>query len=306
MGLGPAGVGVGGAARENVFRSSVRAVSRIEVSRPETDTPSREESDRGGQRTQNEAPAEKTGDQKSAPRWQNYCSAPESRGNARAGASKSIALLLPCPLLPVPSRSSSKLDAGSSLSISRATRYHFPGHPLDERGLQRQKGGGLLVSIQERRAAVVPQINRGQPADKPLVQRGLCSSTGLHSISLVRAFTETSRTYVVVGRMGDTRDSCLLGEPLRRRRTLPGSTQPRCPVVRRPDATRPWYVWPGFRFDRSNYHGARKCGFGAKSGSKGTSLNRLDDGSPGHFSQFFAIRLRLSVFDVRIEVCFSL
>ena len=62
MGLGPVRVGVGGAARESVFRSSVRAVSRIEVSRTETDTPSREESNRGSQRTQNEAPAEKTGD----------------------------------------------------------------------------------------------------------------------------------------------------------------------------------------------------------------------------------------------------
>ena len=35
MGLSPARVGVGGAARKSVFRSSVRAVSRIEVPRPE-------------------------------------------------------------------------------------------------------------------------------------------------------------------------------------------------------------------------------------------------------------------------------
>ena len=62
MGLSPARVGVGGAARESVFRSSVRAVSRIEVSRPETYTPSRDESNRGGQRTQNGTPVEKTGD----------------------------------------------------------------------------------------------------------------------------------------------------------------------------------------------------------------------------------------------------
>ena len=75
--------GVGGAARESVFRSSMRAVSRTEVSRPETDTPSQEESNRGNQRTQNEAPAEKTGDQKSTPRRQRYCSAPEARINAR-------------------------------------------------------------------------------------------------------------------------------------------------------------------------------------------------------------------------------
>ena len=62
MGLGPARVGIGGAARESVFCSSARAASRIEVSRPETGTPSREESSRGNQRIQNEAPAENTGD----------------------------------------------------------------------------------------------------------------------------------------------------------------------------------------------------------------------------------------------------
>ena len=54
--------GVGSSACENVFRSSVRAVSRIEVSRTETDTPSREESNCGNQRIQNEAPAAKTVD----------------------------------------------------------------------------------------------------------------------------------------------------------------------------------------------------------------------------------------------------
>ena len=37
----------------------------------------------------------------------------------------------------------------------------FPGHALHEKGLQRQLVVGTLVSNQERRAAVVPQINRG-------------------------------------------------------------------------------------------------------------------------------------------------
>ena len=37
----------------------------------------------------------------------------------------------------------------------------FPGHALHEKGLQRQKGVGPLVNSQERRAAVVPVINRG-------------------------------------------------------------------------------------------------------------------------------------------------
>ena len=47
---------------ENVFRSSARRFPRIGESRPETDAPNRGESNRGSQRPQNEAPAEKTGD----------------------------------------------------------------------------------------------------------------------------------------------------------------------------------------------------------------------------------------------------
>ena len=47
---------------------------------------------------------------------------PESRGNARDGTSKIIALLLPCPLLPVPGGNLSKLDAGSSQSVSGVPR----------------------------------------------------------------------------------------------------------------------------------------------------------------------------------------
>ncbi len=47
---------------ENVFRSSARRFPRIGESRPETDAPNRGESNRGSQRPQNGAPAEKTGD----------------------------------------------------------------------------------------------------------------------------------------------------------------------------------------------------------------------------------------------------
>ena len=50
---------------------------------------------------------------------------PESRGNACAGTCKIIALLLPCPLLPVSGGNLSKLDAGSSKSVSGVTRCHF-------------------------------------------------------------------------------------------------------------------------------------------------------------------------------------
>ena len=87
--------------------------------------------------------------------------APESRENARAGTSKIIALLLPCLLSPVPGGNLSKLDAVSSLSVSGVPRSHFPGHALHEKVLQRQIGVGKLVSIQERRALLVPVINRG-------------------------------------------------------------------------------------------------------------------------------------------------
>ena len=37
----------------------------------------------------------------------------------------------------------------------------IPGHVLHEKGSQRQKGAGLLVSSQEQRALLVPLINRG-------------------------------------------------------------------------------------------------------------------------------------------------
>ena len=47
----------------------------------------------------------------------------------------------------------------------------FPGHAVHEKGLQRQ-GVGPLVGSQERRALLVPVINRFQAADKPpLVKR---------------------------------------------------------------------------------------------------------------------------------------
>ena len=39
-----------------------------------------------------------------------------------------------------------------------------------------------------------------------------------------------------------TRDGCFLGEPIRRRPVLPGPAPPRCPAMRRPDPTGPWYL----------------------------------------------------------------
>ena len=54
--------------------------------------------------------------------------------------------------------------------ISRSYAF-IPGHALHEKGLQRQKGVGPLVGSQERRALLVPVINRLQTGYKPLVNR---------------------------------------------------------------------------------------------------------------------------------------
>ena len=43
------------------------------------------------------------------------------------------------------------------------------GHSLDENGLQQQKSDGLLVSMQDRRAAVVQRISRGYTGCQPRV-----------------------------------------------------------------------------------------------------------------------------------------
>ena len=63
-----------------------------------------------------------------------------------------------------------------------------------------------------------------------------CSSIRLHRVS------EESFNIGVFDALEGTKDSCLLGEPIRRRPVLPGPAPPRRPAVRRPDPTRPWYV----------------------------------------------------------------
>ena len=42
----------------------------------------------------------------------------------------------------------------------KTTTLAIPGHALHDKGVQRQIGVGTLVSSKERRAAVVPVINR--------------------------------------------------------------------------------------------------------------------------------------------------
>ena len=72
----------------------------------------------------------------------------------------------------------------------------LPGHALHEKGLQKQKCAGPLVSSQERRARFIPRLNHLSTAGPMRVQSGFCSSTGLHSISLVRFSEERFRTSV--------------------------------------------------------------------------------------------------------------
>ena len=60
--LDPLREGVGGATCESVFRSNLRAISRIDVPRPQTYTPSRDESNRVSPRTQDGSLAEKMDD----------------------------------------------------------------------------------------------------------------------------------------------------------------------------------------------------------------------------------------------------
>ena len=95
----------------------------------------------------------------------------------------------------------------------------LPGHALHEKGVQRQKNVGPIVSSQERRALLGPRS-----------KHGLCSPTGLHSMSLVRASEETFTT-IVFDALEGARVGRLLGEPICRR-----------PGVHIPDPTHLWYV----------------------------------------------------------------
>ena len=102
-------------------------------------------------------------------------------------------------------------------------------------------GASTLVSSQERRAAVVPRINRLSTADNPRVNRWLCSPIGLHRISVVRASEETSTTFA-------------FDSPERQRTVLPWANRsvgvPFCPALPSPPLRRarslaptcPWYI----------------------------------------------------------------
>ena len=109
---------------------------------------------------------------------------------------------------------------------------------MHEKGLQRQIGVGPLVSSQERRAAVVPRINRSSTGYRvpPSVYMGF------------RLFVLPKRRSGQLSSMpGGKRDGCLLGEPTRRRPVLPGPAPPPRRAPPRPD---PPVVCPGFGLER--------------------------------------------------------
>ena len=121
---------------------------------------------------------------------------------------------------------------------------YFPGDALHEKSLHRQIGVGTLVRSQERRAAVVLQMNQLSTGCQPQVDRGLCSPIGLHWVSFVRA--SGFRTVVYDAPEGK-RDGCLLGEPSRRRPVLLRTA----PLLRRaPTRPDPTVICPGFGFDK--------------------------------------------------------
>ena len=106
---------------------------------------------------------------------------------------------------------------------------HIPRHALHEQKYTNKESAGPLVSSQER-ALVVARFNRS-----------LCSSIGLRRISFVRASGESLRT-VAFNLLRYKRDACFLDGQTRWRPVLPLPAPPRCPAVRRPVPTRPWYV----------------------------------------------------------------
>ena len=96
---------------------------------------------------------------------------------------------------------------------------------------------------------MVPVINRWWSADKPLVNRSLCSSTALNRISFVRACEKTFRTVVYVA-LEDRRVGCLPGRPKCRHPVLPSFAPPRCPPCTAPRRPDPPVVCPGFGFTK--------------------------------------------------------
>ena len=135
------------------------------------------------------------------------------------------------PPVPAPTRLTRLGRARPGPGPARSRGYALiPGHALHEKGLQRQKGVGPLVSSQEQRALLVPRFNRG-------------STAGFVPPSVYIGF----RLFVLLGRRGDV--SSMLWRVRGRLVSWANSsvgiqscpTPPRHPAVRSVP-TRQWYV----------------------------------------------------------------
>ena len=106
----------------------------------------------------------------------------------------------------------------------------IPGHPWDEKGLQRRKSDGLLVSIQERGALLVPLMNRLSTAD--FVSRSVC--IGFRLFVLLKSRSEQ-----------------VCSMPWSWRSVFPGHTLPRRSAVRRRGSLciEPPIIFSGFRLE---------------------------------------------------------
>ena len=115
----------------------------------------------------------------------------------------------------------------------------LPGHALHEKGLQRQKGDGPLVSSQEQRALLVPLMNRLSTAD--FVPLSVYIGFRLY-VLLERRSGDLSS----IDALGGAREACLLGEQFCWHPILPDPTSP----PRRAPRHDPPVVCPGFGFDK--------------------------------------------------------
>ena len=109
--------------------------------------------------------------------------------------------------------------------------HPFLGHALYENGLQGQISVGTLVCSQDRRAAVVPRINRLSTAGHPR----FFFSNDLHRNYFVRAAEKLFGT-VIFDALEGARDGYFLREQTCRRPTLPSPPRPDAsPCAARPD-----------------------------------------------------------------------
>ena len=149
----------------------------------------------------------------------------------------------------------------------------IPGHALHEKGLQKQKGVGPLVSNQERRAHRVPRINRSLIARCVLL-------FGVNGILFVRASGETSRT-VVFDALAAKWKIYFWAHRTAAASPRPAPPGPIPPPGRAPPRHGPPVVLPGFRFDRFKHTKRRHSVCqqpGKKSGKHPTDKKRSSIG----------------------------